>query len=492
MVTIEKTTLDGDKKVRVVIYIRVSTQEQAQEGYSIEEQKRRLIAYCKARGWQVVEILVDPGFSGANLDRPGIQTLISHIKEYDMVLVYKLDRLSRSQKDTMYLIEEVFLPNDVNFVSLSESFDTSTPFGRAMVGILSVFAQLERENIKERTSMGRLARFREGKRVGPTAPIGYDYDPEEGILVPNEYEAAQVRMVFQLYIGTDTVPGVGYPKICEYMQAHGFKHKYGDWKQKNRIYLTITNPVYMGDSTLRGEVIQNTHEAIISRETFEQAQALRVAREDKFRGSKSSGHLLTGFVYCSCCGARVACATRGGKNKPYYVCYSRNPVNPTMVRDRNCSGRSWKKEELEAIIDYEVRSLIFDEDALGRLIRKKKTEIITPDDQRAAMVRKVDQLDKQIERIMDLYQDGSVPIAILNERVKKLYEEREQLAATLDEKTVVSDGEMSPDEIQAYLSSVAHVWDLATVEQKRDILSVLVNAIYIGGDNSVKIEWSFT
>lgn len=483
--------MDGEKKIRVVLYIRVSTQEQADEGYSIDEQKKRLLAYCKARGWVVVDILVDPGYSGSNLERPAMQSLIANIKEYDMVLVYKLDRLSRSQKDTLYLIEEVFLPNGVDFVSINESFDTSTPFGRAMIGILSVFAQLEREQIKERTSMGRDARFREGKRVGSLAPIGYDYDPEIGILVPNEYEAAQVRLVFQLYLGTDTEPGIGYPKICEYMQAHGYKHKYGDWKQKNRVHLTITNPVYVGDSTLRDEIMRDTHEAIISRDTFERAQALRLSREDKFRGANRSGHLLTGFVHCSCCGARVACVSRGDKSKKYYVCYSRNPVNATMVRDRNCQSRSWKKEELEAVIDYEVRNLVFDENALGRLLRKKETAVITPDDQRTAMVRKVEQLDKQIERIMDLYQDGDVPVPILNERVRKLHAEREQLAAALEEVAAASDGGMSHDEILSYLSTVAQIWDLATVEQKRDILSVLINAIYVGSDNSVKIEWSF-
>lgn len=490
MVTIEKASMDGEKTVRVVIYIRVSTQEQI-EGYSIDEQKRRLIAYCKARGWQVVEILVDPGFSGSNLDRPGIQTLISHIKEYDMVLVYKLDRLSRSQKDTLYLIEEVFLPNGVDFVSINESFDTSTPFGRAMIGILSVFAQLEREQIKERTSMGRIARFREGKRVGSRPPIGYDYDPEAGILVPNEYEAMQVRLVYQLYLGTDEEPGMGYSKISEYMQAHGYKHQYGDWREKHRVYLVLKNPVYVGDSIYNGEVCPDTHEPLISRETFERAQALREIKDKKFKGSTGSNNLLTGFVQCSCCGARVSCASRGSNKRKYYICYSRNPVNKSMVKDRNCQARSWKKEELEAIIDYEVRNLIFDQDALSRLIRKGQNKVVAPDDQQVAMERKVEHLDKQIERIMDLYQDGSIPVDILNERVKKLYSEREQLASALAEVAVAADDRMAPDDIREYLDSVSSIWEHADVSQKREILSVLVDQIYVGADNRVEIKWAF-
>ncbi|HBG12143.1 MAG TPA: integrase, partial [Clostridium sp.] len=136
------------KKVkRTALYIRVSTTEQAQEGYSIGEQKERLEQYVKAMGWIISGEYIDPGFSGSNTDRPALNKLIDEINQHDIVLVYKLDRLSRSQKDTMLLIEDVFLKNDVDIVSMSESFDTSTPFGRAAIGLLATFAQLERENI---------------------------------------------------------------------------------------------------------------------------------------------------------------------------------------------------------------------------------------------------------------------------------------------------------------------------------------------------------
>ena len=147
---------------RAALYIRVSTLEQAQEGYSIGAQKERLLAFCKAHDWLVADFYIDGGYSGSNLDRPGIQKLIAETGSFDLVLVMKLDRLSRSQRDTLYLIEDVFLPAGVDFISMAESFDTSTPFGRAMIGILSVFAQLEREQIKERTFMGRVERAKEG------------------------------------------------------------------------------------------------------------------------------------------------------------------------------------------------------------------------------------------------------------------------------------------------------------------------------------------
>ena len=148
---------------KVAIYVRVSTDIQV-DGYSIDEQIERLEKYCQARDWIIYDKYIDPGFSGSNINRPAMLKMITDIRDnkIDLVLVYKLDRLSRSQKDTLYLIEEEFLPNSVDFISMTENFDTSTPFGKAMIGILSVFAQLERENIKTRLAMGHVGRAKAG------------------------------------------------------------------------------------------------------------------------------------------------------------------------------------------------------------------------------------------------------------------------------------------------------------------------------------------
>lgn len=138
--------------MKVAIYVRVSTLEQAESGYSIEEQVDKLTKYCDIKNWEIHKVYKDGGFSGSSIDRPAISKLITDANrhKFDAVLVYKLDRLSRSQKDTLYLIEDIFTKNKISFVSLNENFDTSTPFGKASIGILAVFAQLEREKIKER------------------------------------------------------------------------------------------------------------------------------------------------------------------------------------------------------------------------------------------------------------------------------------------------------------------------------------------------------
>ena len=166
-------------------YIRVSTDLQAEKGYSLGEQEERLKAYCKSRNWDLVKIYADPGYTGANLDRPALQEMIRDIKAYDVILVNKLDRLSRSQKDTLYLIQDIFQPVNCSFVSMEESFDTSTAIGIAMVGILAAFAQLERTQIKERMKMGKQGRAKKGLwHGGKQVPIGYDY--KDGQLIKNE------------------------------------------------------------------------------------------------------------------------------------------------------------------------------------------------------------------------------------------------------------------------------------------------------------------
>lgn len=277
---------------RVALYIRVSTQEQAQEGYSIGEQRERLIAYCKAQNWVIADVYVDGGYSGANLNRPAMQKLIIEISKFDVVLVYKLDRLSRSQRDTLHLIEDVFLPNTVDFVSVQESFDTSSPFGKATIGLLAVFAQLEREQIKERTRMGRLARAKsELYHGGGNIPIGYNY--QNGKLVVNPYEAEQIRKIFKWYLG-----GMSLIRIAEKLRFYGYTNRYGSWNSWSSVRNVINNVVYTGCTQYGGVIVENTHEALVSEEIFQSTQIMQKQRQEQYgKHGFQSKHLLTGIAF---------------------------------------------------------------------------------------------------------------------------------------------------------------------------------------------------
>ncbi|AVX21645.1 site-specific DNA recombinase [Carboxydocella sporoproducens DSM 16521] len=472
---------------KVGIYIRVSTQEQAEEGYSIQAQKDRLISYCKAKDWNIVDIYVDGGYSGSNLDRPGIQKLIEDVNngKLEVVLVYKLDRLSRAQKDTLYLIEDVFLKNNVDFVSMNESFDTSTPFGRAMIGILSVFAQLERETIKERSLMGRIERAKEGLfHGGGYAPIGYDYI--DGKLLINEYEAMQVRKVYDLYLA-----GNGADKIAKIMHDKGYKHKYGDWSYTSSVRNVLDNPIYIGKITYCGLVCDGLHEPIISQEVFERVQAMRERKRRSYKRVYESNSLLAGLIFCGNCGARYFVRYISGKYK-YYACYSRAKNHRHMIKDPNCKNKSWHIPELDKMVQDEVLKLAFDRKHLEKLL-KRKQEQNSPATENTEMIQKqITSINKQIGRLMDLYQIESMPVEEISKRIEDLYNKKKALEKQLPDSKLnpkVVD-QFTLDGVNAILDNIKLAWEYAGMEERRNILRSLIDRILIY-DDKIKIEWSF-
>lgn len=292
-------------------YVRVSTENQ-KENYSIEEQKSRLRAFCEAKDIVIGKMYVDGGYSGGNLRRPALQELLRRLPEYDLVIVYKLDRLSRSQKDTLMLIEDYFLARKVDFISVCENFDTSTPLGRAMIGMLSVFAQLEKEQITERFTMGRIARAKNGYyHGGPTAPVGYDY--VDGQLIVNEKKARQVRELFERFCR-----GASIHDCWRHMQArYGAS---GGWSSETQIRHVLVNEVYLGKVKFQGESYPGLHPPVIPEELFSRAQALLQERKNSLSaGSRpfASRTLLSGLLICGQCGARFH-----GEHG-WYVCGSR-------------------------------------------------------------------------------------------------------------------------------------------------------------------------
>jgi site-specific DNA recombinase len=380
------------------LYIRVSTLEQAQEGYSIGEQKERLIAFCKAHDWLIADIYVDGGYSGANTDRPGIQKLIAEIKSLDLVLVYKLDRLSRSQRDTLYLIEDVFLPNGVDFVSMQESFDTATPFGRAMIGMLSVFAQLEREQIKERTRMGRIARAKDGLYHGGFYfPIGYNY--VDGKLAINEYEAAQVRKIFDWYLD-----GMSPVKIADRLRQEGYTNRYSSWSELangSGVLRILCNDTYTGILHYDDVTVENAHEPIISRDVFDKARLTREKRHEIYGDTAyQSKYLLVGFIFCARCGARYHVKHNYGDYK-YYECYSRAQTSKRMAKADRCDNKNWKLNDLEAVIESHISRLFLNPKYLERLQaehaeKHKKQAIVRSEID--VVKDKITDLDKQINK----------------------------------------------------------------------------------------------
>ena len=245
---------------KACVYTRVSTQEQAAEGYSIEEQERMCKAYIESKGWEYVGTYSDPGISGRTMNRNGLQKMLKSIDEHKInaVVIYKLDRLSRKQKDTMTIIEDVFLKNDIVLASLNETLDTSTPWGRAMIGILSSFNQMESENIQMRTMMGREAKVRSGGYAGGKPPIGYRAENGNLVIVPEEAEI--VRLVFDLRNNK----GMTLKQIAAELNSRGYRSKKGYEFKHSAIQNILNNEeTYKGHYKYGEGSVELQHEPIL-------------------------------------------------------------------------------------------------------------------------------------------------------------------------------------------------------------------------------------
>lgn len=486
------------KKIKVALYPRVSSQEQADEGYSIGEQIERLTKYCEAMDWEIFKIYTDPGYSGANTDRPGLQNMIADVRDgkVDKVVVYKLDRLSRSQKDTMLLIEDEFLAHGVDFVSMSENFDTSTPFGRAMIGILAVFAQLERENIKERTMIGKEARAKEGKWGGGSSePIGYDYNPITELLEINEYEKMQILEAVDLFL-----KGTPLRTICNIFTEKGYVYrgrskKPHAWDPKRLRYI-FSNKVYLGYISYKKEWYKGEHTPIYTEETYKKLQKLLNQRAETYgeHGKKTlkQTSYLGGMLYCKKCGARYA-KTNGkswkGQEPPtYYSCYSRSKRVPKMVKDPNCKNKTWKMPELNSIIINEIRKLETDPEYFT-LLKNKKTINTEEPNKIDILTKEIASIDEQISRFMDLYGIGKFTIDQVSNKIDPLNTQRNALEKELASLNVTSEG-LSEEETIEIVKSFSEVMDRGDLDEIRLVIESLIYYIEIDEDD-VFIHWKF-
>lgn len=469
------------------LYVRVSTQEQAESGYSIEEQSDRLTKYCEAMNYGKSKLYTDAGFSGGSMDRPALQSMIRDVKagKVERVIVYKLDRLSRSQLDTLYLIEKVFLENECDFVSMSENFDTGTPFGRAMIGILAVFAQLEREQIRERLQMGKYARAKEGKFNGShQIPIGYDY--KDGELVTNYFEKAQVIQIYE-----DYAAGMSPPAIADKLNAAGMYQKNGRWLPYT-IRQIIDRKTYLGYSYYKGEWFKGSHEAFIPLELWERCQRIRQQKADEHkrhnRRSGKANSYLGGFCICKRCGEKYFRAMQytHGKEKAYfYKCGTKSgKIMKEYRRAPSCDNKNWKCEELERIIFGEIEKLATEPDTMNGSYARISA------DREKAIGAELKEIERKTDRLMDLYTDGAIPKGQLNTRIHALADQREKLAAELEGIAEKRKEKTSPEAALPLVRSFGDVIRNGDLDEARAVIGSLIDKIELDGDD-VKIYWRF-
>ena len=432
------------------LYSRVSTKEQV-EGYSIGEQQEKMKAYCKAKGYNLYEIYTDAGYSGGNIERPALEKLIADIKtkNIEAVIVYKLDRLSRSQKDTLNLIEDVFLANNCDFISISENFDTSSPFGRAMIGILSVFAQLEREQIKERMALGMEGRSKQGLfHGGGFEPCGYDY--KEGKLVINPFEAEAVKTAFDYCL-----KGYSLTRIAKELNALGYTRKNGIWSAVN-VKRTLENKLYTGIVKYNGAEHKGLHEPIISSDVYDQVQLLL---ETKYKAPVGATY-LGGLLFCKKCGHRY---TITGSKYKYYICSSWRSNKKGFKKC--CDNKRWNMQKLDNLVFKQLNNINFETIAQEPI--KPKIEPLEAE---------INNIDKKISKLLDIYLIDGIDKTALEVKIQAFKEKKEKIKQRIDSLNKVTEKRQNGRDL---IDTWNKVIKNGTKEQVRDILHLLINDIQI-------------
>ena len=237
-------------KPRVAIYSRVSTEEQAKEGLSVEAQIDKCKSFCDAREWEIFKVYKDAGFSAGTLNRPALELLLRDAQEkrFDIILVYKIDRFSRKLKDLITILEDLKTKN-INFTSVTEQIDTTSAMGEAFFQIIGVFAQLERGMVKERVQLSFDRKINLGEALY-RAPFGYTYQNRK--LVRHPENAEKVKEIFEMWAA-----GVNYKEICQKFNI-----------PSSTLYQIIKNPIYVGKIRYKGELFKANHPALIDEELF--------------------------------------------------------------------------------------------------------------------------------------------------------------------------------------------------------------------------------
>lgn len=293
------------KYVRCAIYTRKSTHEGLEQEFnSLHAQREACESYISSQkhaGWRLIQTNYDDGgFTGGNIERPALQQLLEDIHNgaIDCVVVYKVDRLSRSLLDFARMMQ-LFEKKDIGFISVTQNFDTTTSMGRLTLNILLSFAQFEREMISERTRDKLAAMRKKGKWLGGRPVLGYDVDVSNNHLTVNPKEKELVTTIFKTYLETESTKAT-----AEQLNRQGLKTK--TWKKKNgeiqrgkpftatSVQSVLRNPTYIGKSRYKGELYDGEHEAIIEIEVFDQVAAIlnRNRREKDTRNRSDQVYLL--------------------------------------------------------------------------------------------------------------------------------------------------------------------------------------------------------
>jgi site-specific DNA recombinase len=351
--------------VRVAIYTRKSVEASSREAYNSLEAQRdsalRFISIKKEEGWDVLpQSFDDNGFTGANTERPGYKALCAAVVrgEVDVVAIYKLDRITRSQKD-LHAFLGFLREHGVDLVSVTQHFDTTTPHGRAMIGILGTFSELERETTAERTRDKVAEARRKGHWTGGRVPFGYTVKDKQ--LEPLPEEAERVRDIFRLYLELGSLRAVvaeahrrGW-RTKTWTNQEGKTH-HGRAIDKSWLHRLLRSPIYIGKMTLKGEVFEGRHEAIVDEDIWDRVQH-QLSHNDHTRGKSVRNKwdaLLKGLLHCGRCDATMGhtYTAKGPRRYRYYVCQTAQQRGCDACPDARVAAKDIEDAVVAQIRDF--------------------------------------------------------------------------------------------------------------------------------------------
>jgi len=474
----------------IALYCRVSTDEQAREGVSLDEQQERLTSYCRAMGWSENPLVfVEDGYSAKNMDRPHLIKLIEKVKKglISKVLVTKLDRMSRRLKHLLEIID-LFEEHKVSFISISESFDTNTPSGRLTLQVLGAVAEFERERIRERVFENMLHGANHGKWL-TQSPYGYDLINKE--LIINDEESKVVKRVFDLYLNN----GLGFYSIAKKLNEEGIPSKQKKQWSIRSVKLMLTNPVYKGtlvwnrvDRTKKKQVekdkddwviVENAHPAIIDEITWGAVQKM-MDKKPVHPRSKTSPHLLGGFLKCGRCGAGMSISWSGPQTnrKRVYRCSANKNKGTCTSKPYNATDvETWFKQGLLQLSQSMNQSYIY-----------KVAKQIQDDEDHASM-QQIHSAKNRYKRKVDAYAAGLIEIEDLQEEKERMDRIIQEATNRTASKTQIDTSELE-DKLNKKMASIIDAIDNLPVVEAKSLVKTLVDKVILYEEKNIEIVLS--
>lgn len=464
--------------MRAALYIRVSTNEQAKEGYSIPAQKERLDAFAKSQGWTVTEYYLEEGESGKDLHRPAMKRLLADIESggIDVILIYRLDRLTRSVVD-LHALLQLFEKNNVAFRSVTEIYDTTTATGRLFITLVAAMAQWERENLGERVYFGMAEMARQGRRPGTKEPYGYRYADGKLLFFPEE--AKVVRQIYNLYL-----QGNGFRKIVRVLNNSRIPTKTGKTWTDNTLSVILTNPLYKGMFKWDGELYKGQHEPIIDDATWQAVQNKMAQKKSIPPRHAHSNYPLTGILKCGLCGSPLNGCTqtytskKGKQQLRYYKCGRRDHKG-------DCDLPYLRAEIVEAqVLDWLGK--FTDMESLSKLVQEELIVAELHDTEIDRLQVELRGINGKKKKWFDAYEAGVISVADLHERLKLITERETYVHTRLKELTAAKRPWSDQERLQR-IKNLRWLWNKATPQEQKELAHELIKSITADENKTIRI-----